>query len=130
MTRKFSLKDNPIFQRLEIPQQRPLDVPISNEEHQSILSSSSEFQEEKFDPQNLTLKPRPSKLDLDKSTERDRLEVAQPLVTDPHSRVNQKSETHESNETTQLDRGTLEDAIPLERSDTYTEQSTSSLRLE
>src|SRR5215813_10296260 len=65
MARKFSLKDNPIFQRLEIPQPRSLDTSISvvEEREQGLPPSSGQHSEEIIDPQILTLKNRPSNFD-------------------------------------------------------------------
>lgn len=72
MARKFSLKDNPIFQRLEIPQPRSLDtstsvVSVAKEEEKILLPSSEHDLEEKIDPQILTLKNRPSNFDPDET---------------------------------------------------------------
>src|ERR1700747_545347 len=81
MARKFSRKDNPIFQRLEIPQPRTFDTTIvtDNTEEQSRLASGSESTAETIDSHYLTLKNRPSKTDPQKSQREAPQEVEQLL---------------------------------------------------
>src|SRR5690348_2437735 len=59
MARKFSLKDNPIFQRLEIPHPSTPETSAG----QQISVPISDSSEETDNPQKQTLKNRPSNFD-------------------------------------------------------------------
>ncbi len=83
MAKKFSLKDNPIFQRLEVPKPKetePLAEGIPPSEEAPPPGETSKIQPE---GQKLTLKTRPSKIDPQKLTPRKRDEELAEVPTEP-----------------------------------------------
>jgi Helix-turn-helix domain len=71
VTRKFSLKDNPIFQRLEPPQPRPVDPPIEEALPAEQGPSRQNLEQSSSEPHNLTLKSRPSSFTPQEPTQTD-----------------------------------------------------------
>lgn len=86
MARKFSLKNNPIFQRLHVPQ--PKDVRfLEPAERTADYGGQVEFRTNANEGQNQTLKNRPSKIDSpDISFEEEKHETG--LKDDSSQRVN------------------------------------------
>lgn len=116
MARKFSLKDNPIFQRLEIPQPRSLDTSISvvsvgKEEEKILLPSSEDDLEERIDPQILTLKNRPSNLLSESLPSRD-AKTEEEAETNINS-SNENEEQFEKTENGEVDSLIVHEASPL-----------------
>jgi Helix-turn-helix domain len=60
VAKKFSLKDNPIFQRLEAPEPREAEPPAEEALPSREASPSPAFQEPSSAAQNMTLRDRPS----------------------------------------------------------------------
>ena len=63
MPKKFSLKDNPIFQRLEAPEPRGLEPPVDEVLPSKELSSLPDRQEQLPEGQDVTVSHRPSEFD-------------------------------------------------------------------
>jgi hypothetical protein len=63
MTKKFSLKDNPIFQRLEAPQPQQVDPSVKEVPPSEKIPSRQNSEKSSAESQNLTLINRPSKND-------------------------------------------------------------------
>jgi hypothetical protein len=61
--KKFSLKDNPIFQRLEAPEPRGLEPPVDEVLPSEELSSPPDRQEQLPEGQDVTVSHRPSEFD-------------------------------------------------------------------
>jgi hypothetical protein len=61
--KKFSLKDNPIFQRLGAPEPREVQAPAEDTPPPEEVSHASDRQELSGDGHNMTVSPRPSELD-------------------------------------------------------------------
>lgn len=68
MAKKFSLKDNPIFQRLEAPEPREVELPAEEALPPDEGSHSSERQRSLHERHDLTLRHRPSEFDPEKLT--------------------------------------------------------------
>jgi Helix-turn-helix domain len=68
VAKKFSLKDNPIFQRLEAPEPREAEPPAEEALPSEEVSHPSEPQGSLHEGQNLTVSDRPSEIDPQKST--------------------------------------------------------------
>jgi hypothetical protein len=70
VAKKFSLKDNPIFQRLEAPEPREVEPPAEEGLPPDEGSHSSDPQGSSHEGQPLTLSPRPSHIDPQKLSSR------------------------------------------------------------
>jgi helix-turn-helix protein len=70
VAKKFSLRDNPIFQRLEAPEPRKAEPPVGETLPSEGGSQSSGPQESSHEGQNVTVMSRPSQVDPHDSTPR------------------------------------------------------------
>lgn len=68
MAKKFSLKDNPIFQRLEAPEPRDIEPPAEEALPSEEVSRPPDPQGSSHEGQYLTVDNRPSEIDLQKLT--------------------------------------------------------------
>jgi hypothetical protein len=71
VAKKFSLKDNPIFQRLEAPEPREAEPPAEEALPSDELPHPSDPQESLHEGQILTVSNRPSEIDPQKLTSRE-----------------------------------------------------------
>ena len=90
MPRKFSLKDNPIFQRLEAPEPREAEPPVDEAPPSEEFSRPSDRQEGSAEGHNTTISERPSEFDpqnltLNQSSQQTRIPAQTPRVQSPQS---------------------------------------------
>jgi len=82
VAKKFSLKDNPIFQRLEAPEPRKAEPPAEEALPSEEVSHPSDLQGSSHEGQHLTISDRPSEIDPQKLTpgESSKLQVNFPVL--------------------------------------------------
>lgn len=91
MPRKFSLKDNPIFQRLEAPEPREVEPPADEALPSEEVSRPSDRQERSHEGHDMTVSHRPSEFDpqnltlKQSSAQQTRVPAQSPQVQSPQS---------------------------------------------
>ena len=90
MPRKFSLKDNPIFQRMEAPEPREVEPPVDEALPSEEVSRSSDRQERSHEGHDMTVIHRPSEFDpkltlKQSSAQQTRVPAQSPQVQSPQS---------------------------------------------
>lgn len=91
MPRKFSLKDNPIFQRLEVPEPREVEPPADEALPSEEVSRPSDRQERSHEGHDMTVSHRPSEFDpqnltlKQSSAQQTRVPAQSPQVQSPQS---------------------------------------------